>query len=90
MGRGEGVRKWGRGRIGVCGKDRVIIFKKYNVLNVFDTFKLELGVFMYKHQNNSLPHTFSDYFIKHSQVHNYPTRNAQDYSIYKAQKVFAD
>ena len=44
-------------------------------------------------QTNSLPQTFSDYFIKHSQVHNYPTRNSQDYSIYKAnkaQKVFAD
>ena len=39
---------------------------------------------------NSLPQMFSDYFIKHSQVHNYPTRNAQDYSIYKAKKVFAD
>ena len=45
---------------------------------------------MYKHQTNSLPQTFSDYFIKHSQVHNYPTRNAQDYGIYKAKKVFAD
>ena len=45
---------------------------------------------MYKHQTNSLPQTFSDYFIKHSQVHNYPTRNAQDYSIYKGKKVFAD
>ena len=66
------------------------LLKKYNVLNVFDTFKLELGVFMYKHQTNSLPQTLSDYFIKHSRVHNYPTRNAQDYSIYKAKKVFAD
>ena len=45
---------------------------------------------MYKHKTNSLPQTFSDYFIKHSQVHNYPTRNAQDYSIYKAKKTFAD
>ena len=45
---------------------------------------------MYKHQTNSLPQTFSDDFIKHSQVHSYPTRNAQDYSIYKAKTVFAD
>ena len=29
-----------------------------NVLNVFDTFKLELGVFMQKHQTNSLPQGF--------------------------------
>ena len=66
------------------------LFKKHNVLNVFDTFKLKLGVFMYKHQTSSLPQPFSDYFIKHSQVHNYSTRNAQDYSIYKAKKAFAD
>ena len=45
---------------------------------------------MYKHQTKSLPQTFSDYFIKHSQVHNYPTRNAQDYSIYKAKQLFSD
>ena len=31
------------------------LFNKHNVLNVFDTFKLELGVFVYKHQAN-LPH----------------------------------
>ena len=45
---------------------------------------------MYKHQTNSLPHLFSDYFVKHSQVHNYSTRNAQDYSIYKVKKTFSD
>ena len=54
----------------------------------FDTFKLELGVCMYKHQTNSLPKTFSDYLIKHNQVHNYPTRNAQNYSIHKSKKSF--
>ena len=26
------------------------LFTKHNILNVFDSFKLELGVFMYKHQ----------------------------------------
>ena len=45
--------------------------------------------FEHKHQTNSLPRTFSGYFIKHSQVHNYPTRNAQDNSIHKAKKVFS-
>ena len=43
---------------------------------------------MYKLQTNPLPQTISDYLIKHSQVHNYPTRNAQDYSIFKA-KTFS-
>ena len=66
------------------------LFKKHNVLNVIDSFKLELGVFMYKHQTNSLPQTFSNYFIKHNQIHKYPTRNAKDYSIHKAKKMFSD
>ena len=41
---------------------------------------------IYKHQTNSLPQTFSDYFIKHSQVHNYPKRNAQDTVFIKPKK----
>ena len=47
---------------------------------------------IYKHVQapTKLPQTILDYFIKHSQVHNYPTRNAQDYSINKAKKVFPD
>ena len=28
------------------------LFSKYNVLNVHDTFKLSLGIFMYKHHTN--------------------------------------
>ena len=66
------------------------LFKKHNILNVFDTFKLELGVFMYKHQQNLLPQTFSDYFRKHNQIHNYATRNAQNYSSHNAKKMFSD
>ena len=45
------------------------LFNKHNVLNVFDTFILELGVFMYKYQANLLPKTFSNYFVKHNQIH---------------------
>ena len=66
------------------------LFKKHNVLNVFDSFKLELGVFMYKHNTKLLPQTFSDYFIKHNQIHRYSTRNSEDYSIHKATKMFSD
>ena len=32
--------------------------KKNKVLNVFDRFKLELEIFMYKHQTNSLSQAF--------------------------------
>ena len=66
------------------------LFSKYNVLNVHDTFKLNLGIFMYKHHTNQLPPIFSTYFTKHVQTHNYPTRNAQDYSINMTKKMFSD
>ena len=40
------------------------LFSKFNVLNVHDTFKLNLGIFMYKHHSNQLPPIFSTYFTK--------------------------
>ena len=54
-------------------------FLKHNILNVYDTYKLNIGVFMHKHHTNQLPSNFSTYFTKHIQAHNYSTRNAQDY-----------
>ena len=66
------------------------LFKKYNILNIHDTFKLNLGSFMYKHHTGQLPNIFSEYFTKHEQTHNYNTRNAQDYSINKTKKSFSD
>ena len=66
------------------------LFSKYNILNTYDTFKLNLGIFMYKHHTNQLPHIFSNYFIKNSQKHNYSTRNAQDYCINNNKKMFTD
>ena len=55
------------------------LFSKYNVLYVHDTFK---------HKSTSA--IFSTYFTKHVQTHNYPTRNAQDYSINITKKMFSD
>ena len=66
------------------------LLKKHNGLNIYDTFKLELGIFMYKHQTKRLPIVFSEYFTKNNQIHNYQTRNASDYSINKTKKRFSD
>ncbi len=66
------------------------LFKKHNVLNICDTFKLELGLFMYKHQTNHLPSVFSEYFVRNNQIHKYQTRNASDYSINKTKKKYSD
>ena len=57
---------------------------------VYATFKLNLGVFMYKHYSNELPEIFSTYFTKHIKTHNYPARNAQDYNINKTKNIFSD
>ena len=46
--------------------------------------------YIYKHHTNQLPPIFSTYFTKHVQTHNYPTRNAQDYSISITKKMFSD
>ena len=66
------------------------LFLKHNILNVYDTYKLNVGIFMYKHHTNQLPSNYSTYFTKHIQTHNYSTRNAQDYVINKTKKAFSD
>ena len=54
-------------------------------------FKLNLGVFMYKHHSNQLQEIFSMCFTKHVQTHNYPTINALIIcSINETKKMFSD
>ena len=57
------------------------IFKNYNVLNVYDTYNLELSTFMYKHFYDQLPKAFNNYFIRQPTDHRYHTRNTNDYKI---------
>jgi hypothetical protein len=65
------------------------LFKRFNILNVHDTFKLELATFMYKHFDHQLPNAFNNYFTKHRDVHMYNTRNADDYNINQTKTNFA-
>ena len=39
------------------------LFSKFNVLNVHDTFKLNLGIFIYKHHSNQLPPIFFQHIL---------------------------
>ena len=66
------------------------IFSKYKILTVNDMYNLELGAFMYKHSTNGLPNVFNDYFVKRSDIHNYPTRRANDLNLTKNKKSFSD
>ena len=57
------------------------LFKKHNLLNVYDTYHLEICTFMYKHFTNHLPEVFRNYFHTHKEIHNYCTRNRASYTI---------
>ncbi len=45
---------------------------------------------MYKHSTNGLPNVFNDYFVKHSDIHSYPTRRVNDLNLTKNKKSFSD
>ena len=62
------------------------LFSKYKILTVNDMYNLELGVFMFKYRRNELPNVFRQYFTKRSDIHNYPTRHADDLNIAKNKK----
>ena len=66
------------------------LFQKYNILNVYNTYKLEVGVFMYLYFKNLLPNSFNSFFTKRSDIHDYYTRNRGNYNQTKNKKVFTD
>ena len=65
-------------------------FTNYNFVDVFDTFSLELGTFMYKYSTDKLPDAFQDFFIKRSDVHNYQTRYSENYHKTRNKKKFSN
>ena len=42
----------------------------------------ETGIFMYKYNNNMLPHSFDGLFTEHQSNHSYNTRNKGDYQFH--------
>ena len=57
------------------------IFQKLCILKFTDVYLLQLGTFMYKYNNNLLPLTFDNSFIKINQIHTYNTRRSKQYYI---------
>jgi len=57
------------------------LFKKYKVLNIFDMYKNELAIFMYKYKYGMLPSSFDGIFTAHLENHKYNTRNKCDFQI---------
>jgi len=66
------------------------LFSKFNITNVYDTFHLELGVFMYKYINGQLPSSFNKYFIKRSDIHKLETRYKDDFNKTRNKKCSSD
>ena len=58
------------------------LFERYNALNIFDMYDKEAGIFMYKYNNNMLPHSFDGLFTEHQSNHSYNTRNKGDYQFH--------
>ena len=65
------------------------LFRDLHILNVYNMYNLELGVFMYKYSIDDLPTIFKDYFTKRSQIHNRDTRNMTNYNLRKNRTNFA-
>ncbi len=67
--------------------------QSYDVVTIVphnDMYNLELGAFMFKYSINGLPNVFNNYFVKRSDIHNYPTRRANDLNLTKIKKCFSD
>jgi len=66
------------------------LFAKCNILTIDDTYKLELGTFMFKYYVNQLPNIFNDFFTLRSSIHDYQTRFSSDINLTKNIKAFSD
>lgn len=50
------------------------LFPRFNILNIFDLYKLQVASFMYLFHNNYLPTNFSNYFKTNNSIHSHNTR----------------
>ena len=66
------------------------LFNELKILNVYDTYKLEAGIFMFKYSLNLLPENFECFFSKNKDLHKYFTRNGNDFILTRNKKVFSD
>ena len=57
------------------------IFRNLGILNFHDMHLLQLGLFMYSHQNRTLPLKFDCKFTLQKQIHSYHTRNSHLYRL---------
>ena len=66
------------------------IYFEERILKIEDNFKLELGKFCFKYNNNLLPNAFNEIFTNISAVHQYNTRNHDNRLFRNKQKKLLD
>ena len=57
------------------------LFLEHKILKIKDLYLFQLGQFMYKYNNNSLPRIFDSTFPKNQFFHNYPTRQSNEFHL---------
>ena len=65
------------------------IFRRLNILNIFDINKLQVGCFVYKYLTGLLHFSFAYYFIRKSSIHMIDIRTIPyDYSLFLMIYIF--
>ena len=57
------------------------LFSKHKILRIHDLYRFQLGQFMYKFKNNSLPQVFDSLFLQNQSLHDYPTRQSDEFHL---------
>jgi len=57
------------------------LFFNNKLLKINELYLYQLGQFMYKYDNKSLPSAFDSMFFKNQSVHNYPTRQSNEFHL---------
>ena len=58
------------------------LYVKLNILPLKKLFVYNVGLFMYKYDNDMLPELFADMFTPVCNIHNYDTRKSSGYHLY--------
>ena len=59
------------------------LYKNLNILKLTDVYKLEVAKYMHLLQNNKLPKSLYDDYVKINETHNYNTRQVQNNVYFK-------
>src|SRR6218665_719035 len=57
------------------------LFCDLKLLTLTDLYSLQLGVFIYRHHNHSLPIAFNNYFVSTAMVHSHNTKGRSNLCI---------